>query len=88
MRRWHSETALMHRRWRDEMRKHGYDWRNPPDPACDGTVCHCVAGIGSMRKRRPLDCGRPRCGICHWSKYWEPRRRAAVKRAAIEYAMM
>ncbi len=82
MRRWHSEVALMHRRWRMEMEKHDYDWRCPPT---DKDACHCASGIGSVRKKKPFDCGNPRCGICHGEKFFEPKRRANIKRAAIEY---
>jgi hypothetical protein len=40
-----------------------------------------------MRKRTPLGCGNPRCGICHWSKFWEPKRRANTKRREIEFEL-
>lgn len=88
MRRWHDprEHAIMFRRWKFEMRLHGYDWRNPPDPKCDRDACHCAAGIGSMRKRAPLDCGRPRCEVCHWGKFGR-KRRGAMKRAAIQFEL-
>jgi hypothetical protein len=94
MRRWHAEQDLMLRRWRKELAKHGdghphskYHWGYPhdalasPSIACD-VRCHCAAGIGTMRKNR-LDCGRPRCGLCHWDKFYEPKRRGATKRSAI-----
>lgn len=83
MRRWHSprEHTVMFRRWKQEMRLHGYDWRNPPDPKCDRHVCHCAAGIGSMRKRTPLDCGRARCMSCHSEKLLAPKGREDRRRA-------
>ena len=87
MRRWHAERALMLHRWKMEMRKHGYDWRNPPDPKRDKWACHCASGIGSMRKMRPFDCGNPRCGLCHFEKFWVPKARATKKRAAIAYEL-
>lgn len=80
MRRWHEEKDLMFRRWKQEMRKHGYDWRNPP---VGRDACHCAAGIGSMRKKRPFDCGVVQCSICHEDKFL-PKARANKKRAAIE----
>ena len=86
MRRWHEERSLMLRRWKIEMDKHGYDWRNPPDPKCDRDSCHCAAGIGSVRKKKPLDCGRPRCGVCHGEKFYAPKRRGATKREEISFA--
>lgn len=93
MKRWHSEVPLMLRRWKQEMEIHGYDWRNPPELSCvpseqgvgSGKVCHCSAGIGALRWKKPLDCGRARCGICHSEKFYEPKRRGAKKRAAIEF---
>jgi hypothetical protein len=50
----------MFRRWREEMAKHGYDPNDPPENGC-----HCAKGIGFLRKRKPYDCGRPNCGVCH-----------------------
>jgi hypothetical protein len=52
MRRFHSERehALMFRRWKEEMKSHGYDWRRPPT---DPDACHCARGIGSMRRHTP-----------------------------------
>ena len=87
MRRWHSEHALMFRRWKQEMAIHGYDWRNPPDPKCDRNACHCAAGIGSMRKKAPLDCGKTRCGTCHGEKFYAPKARATKKRVAIAFEL-
>lgn len=87
MRRWHQEHALMFRRWKQEMAIHGYDWRNPPDPKCDRSACHCAAGIGSQRKKKPLDCGRVQCGICHGDKFFAPKARRNKKLAAIRYEL-
>lgn len=89
MRRFHSvrEHTIMFRRWKQEMAKHGYDWRNPPDPKCDRDACHCAAGIGSMRKRAPFDCGRPRCGVCHGDKFFSSKARHNKKLAAIRYEL-
>lgn len=87
MRRWHSERHIMLRRWKMEMIKHGYDWRNPPDPKCDRDACHCAAGIGSMRKRRPFDCGNPHCALCHFEKFWVPKARNTKKREAIDFSL-
>lgn len=89
MHRWHSEReqALMLRRWKIEMELHGYDWRNPPDPKCDRDVCHCAAGIGSMRKTTPFGHSRPRCGLCKPHKKWPQRVRSQVKRRVIEWEL-
>jgi hypothetical protein len=79
MRRWHEEVGLMQARMKLEREKHGVD----PDNR-DGTICHCLLGIGFVRKKKPYDCGNPRCGVCHFGK-WEKKARAAKKRKAIDY---
>lgn len=99
MKRWHEERDLMMRRWRKELGKHGSEdrhsvdhWGGPYDyvapPSWSASVsCHCAAGIGTMRKNR-LDCGRAHCGLCHYGKFCDPKRRGAKKRAAIEYSLL
>ena len=85
MRRWHSERNLMVRRWRQELAWHSdsYAWIAPPSlaPAID---CHCARGIGTMRKRTPLGCNRPRCQLCHYEKLFPPDR-GSIRRRAIEF---
>jgi hypothetical protein len=80
VRRWHSEIPLMQRRMRLEREKHGVQ----PDER-DGRICHCLLGIGFVRKRRPYDCGNPRCGVCHFGK-WQ-RCRQNDRRRAIQYEL-
>lgn len=99
MKRWHEERDLMMRRWRKELGVHGPDiqhskwkWGGPHDyvapPSWAASIaCHCAAGIGTMRKNT-LGCGTPRCALCHFEKYYVPKRRAAKKREAIEYSML
>lgn len=97
MKRWHEERDLMMRRWRKELATHGSGekhatWQEPHDFAAppswaSAIECHCAAGIGTMRKHT-LGCGRARCGICHWGKFNDPKRRAAKKRDAIEYSLL
>ena len=53
MRRWHEELPLMLGRWRADQRRH----RIPS-----------AKGPGMYRKRRPHDCGRTRCYLCHEDK--------------------
>lgn len=65
MKRWHAEIEHMKRQMRLERQKHGVD----PDNH-DGAICHCLLGIGFVRKRKAHDCGNPRCGLCHFSKYF------------------
>jgi hypothetical protein len=79
MRRWHEEVGLMKARMKLEREKHGVD----PDNR-DGTICHCLLGIGFVRKRKPYDCGRTRCGCCHFEKFYVPKARHTAKRRAIE----
>jgi hypothetical protein len=90
MKRWHEEVPLMYRRWRKELAKHGqfdygfsHDSLAPPSFACN-VDCHCANGIGTMRKNR-LDCGTPRCWLCHGEKFYAPKNRANTRRAAIEF---
>jgi hypothetical protein len=60
-------------RWREELRRHYLD--PAPyvgrylrgEPICPA-VCRCEKGAGSVRKKKPGDCGRPRCGLCHPDK--------------------
>ena len=71
----------MQQRWREELRKHTGD---------GGTVegdCHCLRGIGFMRKRTPHGCSKPRCGICHYSKLYVAKARAARRREAVAYEL-
>lgn len=82
MRRWHEERELMIRRWRIEVETHdGIGAQFPP--VATESSCHCFRGMGTMRKTKPLDCGNPRCSLCHWEKFHEPKRRGATIRAAI-----
>jgi len=73
MRRWHSprERTIMLRRWRLEIAVH---------ERRDG-------GMGFLRKRKPYDCGRPRCGLCHGDKFHAPKARARRLREAVEFEL-
>ena len=101
MRRWHAERELMLRRWRNEIAAHGghSGWRLKgrhsfngwleapvPPPACDLDTCHCFLGPGFFRKRKPFDCGNPRCELCHSGK-WDDKDRYNKRREAIEYEL-
>ena len=63
MKRWHEETALMLRRWREEIAKH----RHRSLGYIEGD-CHCLRGKGTMRKRTPWG-HRRRCYLCKGAKY-------------------
>jgi hypothetical protein len=59
MQRWHREQARTRREWRAHQRfVHG----DLP------TGCRCDEEAGRFRKMRALDCGRPRCQVCHFEK--------------------
>jgi hypothetical protein len=88
MKRWHAERSLMLRRWRVEIQKHedlGREHPFPHDGCSAPDVCHCYRGPGYFRKRRPLGCGNPRCCVCHYEKFFEPKARGRRKRDAIAY---
>lgn len=63
MRRWHQELPLMLARWRAERRRH-----RQPGPGFIEDGQHDLKGPGTLRKRKPFDCGKPRCAVCHWDK--------------------
>lgn len=89
MKRWRSERALMLRRWRQEIAKHeGRHSGEAPLPPSGDHLCHCYRGAGFLRKRRPHGCGRPRCGICKWGKYYLPKARATKKHEAIRFDLL
>ncbi len=66
----------MYRRWREELRKHSDEGGGVQGD------CHCLRGIGFLRKRTPHGCANPRCWLCHPEKL-APRGRANEKRAAV-----
>lgn len=72
MRRWRDELPIMLRRWRLELRQHGYDWGDYAGPYLAGATicvrsCHCEKGPGHYRKRRPLQ-HHHSCDLCHYGK--------------------
>jgi hypothetical protein len=90
MRRWHTprERAIMLRRWRQEIAKHEDDpFGYAPLPPVGEEFCHCYRGMGFLRKRKPHDCGRPRCWLCHGEKFYAAKARAKNQRDAIEFEL-
>lgn len=88
MKRWHSprERAIMLRRWREEITNHEDPFHERPWPALPPIgeeQCHCYRGMGFVRKKKPGDCGKARCGVCHFGK-WGPKGRGNALRQAIE----
>lgn len=40
---------------------------------------------GFWRKRKPFDCGNPRCGLCHSEKFYGAKARGNERRRAIDF---
>lgn len=70
MRRWHQDRDLMLARHKIAARYYHVSWIND---------------LSRWRKRKPLDCGRPRCGVCHNGKFHIPKARENHKREAIRF---
>ncbi len=69
MKRWHEELPLMLRRWLPDLAEHEMDRKRFPR-LYGNFICKCEkAGPGIFRKRKPHDCGKTRCRLCHWEKY-------------------
>ena len=43
--------------------------------------------LSRWRKRKPLDCGVVRCGVCHGDKFYAAKARDNKKRAAIQFEL-
>ncbi len=58
MKRWHDDVRTMLRQL--DVQKLSHKWSGerefPLDP------------LGRFRKKHALDCGKTKCGICHWEK--------------------
>lgn len=50
---------------------------------------HTISEVGLTfwRKRHPLDCGRPQCGMCSGEKLVARHKRSNERRAAIGFEM-
>lgn len=88
MRRWHQDEQLMRNRindvrlyyhldddvpWRASDRF--FEWRNT------------LLNPGKWRKRKPLDCGRAKCGSCHGDKFYGPKARNTKRLKAIQFEL-
>jgi len=69
MQRWHREKHIAKRHQREHLR-FVYNWPEQP------VDCVCDRQIGRFRKRDGLDCGRPRCYLCHGYKLLKLKRRS------------
>lgn len=61
MKRYHLERERTKRVHRFHLRRVHY-WPERP------VECECELQAGRFRKRKALDCGRPRCLVCHYEK--------------------
>ena len=73
----------MLRRWQLESEKHRIS--SGPNAGTTEEACHCLRGPGFVRKRRPYGCSRPRCGVCHFEKFYVAKARERRKREAIQF---
>lgn len=64
MKRYAQERHIVRRRWKfwDRLMR-GQLWQDNEDGRNESRF-----KPGHFRKRKPLDCGRPRCGVCHADK--------------------
>lgn len=88
MRRFHDDLTVMRSRVRFARRVFHLD--DPPlYPVAENYARWQKENenFGRWRKRKPLDCGRPRCFSCHSEKFYVPKARANKKRAAIEFEL-
>lgn len=86
MRRWHLDKKIALREWRKHRRKHvdqnkrSIVARVGIGMSPDVVECRCDDQVGRFRKIDAFDCGRPRCGLCHYDKYYA--RESANRRQA------
>jgi hypothetical protein len=57
--------------------------RRRRDARTMGADHHAKQPLNRWRKRHPLDCGNPKCGMCHPDKRVKPSRK---RREAVEQA--
>jgi len=71
MKRWHEESARTHREWKKHWRSHVASNVEKSIPGKDPYEVDCVCDKqkGRFRKKKDLDCGNPRCHMCHADKY-------------------
>lgn len=74
MRRWHQDKKITVREWRKHRQTHveSNEWRAHLRVGISSKVvdCECDEQIGRFRKKDAFDCGNPRCGICHFDKFY------------------
>lgn len=69
MKRWHEEKKVMERRVKEDL-SWRYQDHNQLNPLTGWNIVHWrgTGQGGRFRKKKPFDCGNPRCGICHSHK--------------------
>jgi len=45
----------------------------------------CVSGLGTLRKRKPNDCGNTKCGLCHSDKLLSKYKKSTLKYRVWKY---
>jgi hypothetical protein len=77
MKRWHEESNRTFREWKKHWRSH---IQSNLDHSMRGigkdpyeVECICDKQKGRFRKKKDLDCGNPRCHMCHSDKF--PKRK-------------
>lgn len=67
MKRWQQDINLMNKRWKEEIQFHTNETFNKVE-----SNCHCLRGMGIMRKRRPYGSCSPNqhCGCCEMERSW------------------
>jgi hypothetical protein len=72
MKRWHQDYQKSFKEWKKHRKDHIENNKNRMKyPGYDPNVvdCSCDEQVGRFRKKKGLDCGNPRCGICHKDKF-------------------
>lgn len=45
----------------------------------------CISGLGVLRKRKPNDCGRAKCTLCHSDKLLSKHKKSTLKHRVWKY---
>lgn len=81
MKRWQEDVTVMKKRWKEEIESHRDETFGNIE-----SNCHCLRGMGTMRKRRPYDRCSPNqhCGICEMERYEQRLKRRRIRQEGKE----